>query len=197
MLAVAAAVLLGVFEGFVGFVCVAPGSSLATTCALVTAIGLIGLGLGWVVFVWRKGQRSAFRVFAVSTVVLSAVAVWWTWAFALPAAVQWDTSATPRAQAALRGIGDDKSVCTDVRSGSIGPLPAPYQRCAINGPPGSTVEYLVLSGDQPLSPYRGLIYSDAPETTFSDECTRHLVGAWYAFTSDPAGLIGYSCRGGA
>jgi hypothetical protein len=195
MFAGAAAVFLGVFEGFIGFVCVAPGSSLVTTCAVVTAIGLIGLGLGWVTL-WRKGHRSAFRVFALGTVALSTVAVWWTWAFALPAALQWDASATPRAQAALRGIGSDKSICTDVRSGSIGPLPAPYQRCAISGPPGSTVQYSVLSGEQPLSPYRGLIYSDAPASTFSDECTRHLVGEWYAFSSDPAGLIGYSCRGG-
>jgi hypothetical protein len=195
MLAGAAAVVFGVFEGFVGFVCAAPGSSLATTCALVAALGLVGLGLGWAVL-WRRGHRDGFRVFAVGTVALSIAAVWWTWAFALPAALQWDTSATPRAQTALRGIGDDKSVCTNVLSGSIGPLAAPYQQCAINGPPGSTVEYLVLSGDRPLSPYRGLIFSEAPESTFSDECTRHLVGDWYAFSGDPAGLIGYSCRGG-
>ena len=195
VLAGSAAVLLGIFQGFVGFSFVQPGTSLATTCALVAAIGLIGLGLAWFVL-WRTEHRGACGVFAAGIVLVSAAAVWWTWAFALPAAIQWDTSAAPRAEAALHGIGVDKSVCTNVWTGSIGPLRAPYQQSAINGAPGSTVEYMVLSGDQPLSPYRGLIFSDAPEATFSDECTRHLVGEWYAFSSDPAGLTGYSCHGG-
>ena len=189
------AALLGLFEGFVGFTSVTPGASLATTCALVATMGLIALTSGWVLL--RRQRHSVpVRVFVVGTVLFGAAAVWWTWSFAMPTAMRWDPGATSRAQAALRGIGEDRSVCASVRTGVIGPLEAPYRQCAINGPPGSTVEYLVLSGEQVASPSRGLVHSDAPETTFSGECPRHLVGDWYAVTSDPSGLIGYTCRGG-
>jgi hypothetical protein len=190
-----AAVLFGVFEGFIGFTFVTPGASLATICALLVAIGVLALALAWAAL--RKlGTRVPLAVFAAGTVLLGAAAIWWTWAFAMPAALQWDAGATPRALAALQGIGNEKSVCVNVTSGAIGPLTPPFRQCAINGAPGSTVEYTALSGTTPASPYRGLLFSFAPEATFSDECSRHLVGHWYASTSDPSGLIGYTCHGG-
>ena len=129
------AALLGLFEGFVGFTSVTPGASLATTCALVATMGLIALTLGWVLL--RRQRHSVpVRVFVVGTVLFGAAAVWWTWSFAMPTAMRWDPGATSRAQAALRGIGEDKSVCANVKTGAIGPLEAPLPAVRDQRPAG-------------------------------------------------------------
>jgi hypothetical protein len=189
------AVLLGFLKGYVGYILVAPGQSLIESCVFVSLIALVGLGLGWRVL--RKlDNRASLHVFAIISVLVSTSAIWWTWAFAMPAAMSWDSSATPRAVAALKGIGLEKSTCINVTTGSIGPLNAPYRQCAINGPPGSMVSYDAEAGSTVVTPYRGLIFSYAPASSFSDECDRHLVGHWYAFTSDPSGMTGYTCNPG-
>ena len=140
---------------------------------------------------------SPFRVFAVGTVLLGAAAVWWTWAFAMPAAMRWDAGATPRALAALRGIGDVKSVCRNATTGAVVPLRAPFGQArttARRGPRSNTWSCRAIRSSRP-SGASSTATRPRPATS-SDECTRHLVGGWYAVTDDPSGSIGYTCHGG-
>jgi len=188
------ALLVGVADGYFGYIIESPGTSLAGHCLLVAVVAASVAAAGW--WVSRKRNRWFASVFVGTMAAVGVLVVWWTWAFAMPAAMTWDTQATPRAVASLTGIGTDKSVCSNVETGSVGPLDAPYRQCSINGPPGSTVYYYAMSGSTLAGPYRGLIFSYAPSDTFNDECVRHLVGHWYAFTGDPSGRTGYTCIGG-
>ena len=188
------ALLVGLGDSYLGYVIESPGTSLAGHCLLVAVVAAIVAAAGW--WVSRKRYRLFASVFVGAMAMIGILVVWWTWAFAMPAAMTWDTQATPRAVASLTGIWTDKSVCSNVESGSVGPLSAPYRQCSINGPPGSTVYYYAMSGSTLADPYRGSVFSYAPTNTFNDECARHLVGHWYAFTGDPSGGLGYACIGG-
>jgi hypothetical protein len=186
--AIAVAVLVGVLDGYLAFVIESPGTSLAGNCLLVACVALLVTGVGWRLL--RSKGRRLRRTFVVSMLAFGLLATWWAWAFAMPAAMAWDSHATPDALTALRGIPPEKTVCIQVTSGAIGPLSAPYERCALAGPPGSFVEY-----SAPSSSGRGLIFNEGPPP--NDECVRHLVGNWYGYTGDPSGMTGYAqCRGG-
>ena len=132
----------------------------------------------------------------VGTVLLGVAAVWWTWAFAMPAAMRWDASATPRALAALRGIGDDKSVCRNVMTGAIGPLRAPFRQCAINGPPGRWSNTLCCRATRSSRPTGASSTATCPRP-------RSATNA-HGISSEPGTpsptihpvSIGYTCHGG-
>ena len=189
---------VGLVAGYVGWKLVEPGASLVLTCIIVAAIPLAGLLVGWR---WLRapGDHTTRRLFVIATTTFGFAAVWWTYAFAMPASMAWDAAATSQAHHALIGVPVDKSQCIAITNGSIGPLRAPYNRCATNAPqPGSVVYYYVMSGPRTeADPYRGLVFNEGPASGLSDECVRHLTGDWYAFTADPQGLTGYDqCLGG-
>ena len=196
LLLIAGALVFGAVDGYLAYITESPGTSLAGHCLLVASIAVVVAAVGWRLL--RSKNHKIRLVFAVSFLAAGFLATWWAWSFAMPAAMSWDSSATPRALGALKGIGVDRSVCVNVTSGSIGPLHAPYRQCAVIGGTGSLVEFTAQSqgNKADVSPYRGLIFSDQPESTFSDECTRHLVGEWYAYTADPSGMTGYTCHQG-
>jgi hypothetical protein len=192
------AVAIGVVAGYVGWTLVTPGASLVLTCITVAAIPLVGLLVGWR---WLRspGDRATRRLFVTAATILGIAAVWWTYAFAMPAALAWDTSATSQAQHAVIGVPVDTTRCTAVLTGSIGPLRAPFNRCATSAPrSGSVVYYYAMSGPRTdADPYRGLVFTGGSASGLFDECVRHLTGDWYAFTADPNGLTGYDqCLGG-
>jgi hypothetical protein len=183
------ALVFGAADGYVAFVIESPGTSLAGHSLLVAAIPVVVAAFGWLSL--RSKGRKLRVIFATSILIAGFLATWWAWAFAMPAAMTWDNRATLDAVAATSGIPPEKSVCVQVTSGAIGPLSAPYRRCALTGPPGSIVEYFARGSTDPT---RGLIFDEGPAP--SDECVRHLTGHWYAFTNNPSGMIGYTCRGG-
>jgi len=192
------AVAIGLVAGYVGWMLVTPGASLVLTCIIVAAISLVGLLIGWR---WLRspGDRTTRRLSVTATAIFGIAAVWWTYAFAMPAAMAWDTAATPQAQRALIGIPVDKTQCIAVMNGSVGPLRAPYNRCATSASlAGSVVYYYAMSGPRTdADPYRGLVFTEGPASGLLDECVGHLTGDWYAFTADPSGLTGYDqCLGG-
>ncbi len=190
------ALLFGALDGYIAYRIESPGTSLAGHCLLVAVIAIVAAAIGWRLF--RSRSRKFRATFTTSILIAGLLATWWAWAFAMPAAMSWDTHATPRAFEALKGIGVERSVCVIVTRGSIGPLHAPYQQCAINGRPGSQVQFTARSegAKSDVSPDRGLIFTEAATNTLSGLCTRHLVGDWYAFTADPSGKAGYTCRFG-
>ena len=191
--AIGAALVLGAADGYLAVIMESPGSSLAGSCLFVALVALAAGLMGW----WRLKRRNKHlaQVFLISMIISGILATWWAWAFAMPASMAWDSSATPSALEALEGIAPDHSVCVKVTSGSIGPLDAPYERCAIVAPPGATVSY--YAGSTANSPARGLIFFHGARLVGTDQFVRHLVGDWYAFTEDPSGMLGYSFMGGA
>src|SRR6202041_83078 len=130
--ALAVAVLVGLGDGYLAYRIESPGTSLAGHCLLIALIAGVATNAGW--WFWRKRNRRVAWFFAVTMGVVGVLALWWAWAFAMPAAMAWDSHATADARAALDGLPPDKSVCVEFRTGSIGPLNAPYTRCAIAGP---------------------------------------------------------------
>jgi len=197
-IAALSAVAIGFVAGYVGWTLVTPGASLVLTSIIVAAISLVGLLVGWR---WLRspGDRTTRRLFVTAGAVSGIAAVWWTYAFAMPAAMAWDTAATPQAQHALIGVPVDKTQCIAVMRGSVGPLRAPYSRCATSASlASSVVYYYAMSGPRTdADPYRGLVFTEGPASGLLDECVRHLTGGWYAFTADPSGLTGYNqCLGG-
>ena len=104
-----------------------------------------------------------------------------------------DSHGTSQALAALKAVPLNKSQCVNITTGAIGPLKAPYQRCATNTQyQGSVVFYYALAGNAVVTLTSGLMFNEGPVSDASDQCVRHLVGDWYAFTSDPEGRTGYS-----
>jgi hypothetical protein len=67
--------------------------------------------------------------------------------------------------------------CSDVRSGAVGPLRAPYKVCAISTAEGHIVLYIAMSG----STMHGISFTDRGSGTFLDQCYKHLTGQWWAW----------------
>jgi hypothetical protein len=148
-------------------------------------------------------RRRSLSTFAVLVVTFTLVASVWTYEFALPASLAWDSGATRQAQETLLQLSHDpkgqdgvpSAPCTDVSSGSVGALIAPYRECAAYTNEGHFVTY-----DSVKDPGRGLGYTDVGAATFPDECSRHLVGEWWMYVEDGSGMgtcpIGYHFQGG-
>jgi hypothetical protein len=184
--------VVGLALGYLAYVDESPGDTPAAAGALVALLVALVIAGGW--WLLQRRNRGLVRTFVVSMVVVGVLVVWWAWAFAMPLAMAWDSGATADALGALRGISPDQSVCVTVTSGSIGPLTAPYERCALDGPPGAEVTYFAGGSDNGLA--RGLIFFDGPLRGGADQFVRHLVGGWYAFTQDSSGALGYTFTGG-
>ena len=182
---------------FVSWKLVSPGASLMVPCVAVAAFVLVALAAGLVILVPFGSPRAIVSYVLVAGLFGMAV-IWWTWAFSLSAPMAWDSGATPHTLAALAKAPTHSSRCVVVTTGGIGPLRAPYQECAIGPSHAGTVHFYAMSGGSVVSPSRGLVFDEGPASFLSDECARHLVGRWYAFTGDPAGGTGYDqCFGGA
>jgi hypothetical protein len=167
------------------------------SCIVVAGFGLVALAVGTVVLM-PFGSPRAIVSYALVAGLFGIAVIWWIRAFSLSAPVAWDSGATSQALAALAKAPTNASQCIVVTGGSIGPLRAPYQVCVSNPAHFGTVYFSVWSGGSIVSPARGLVFDEGPVSFLSDQCSRHLVGHWYAFTSDPAGLTGYDeCSGGA
>jgi len=199
--AVAAAVVIGVVLGYVGWVLPEPGGSVVVPTAVVVGIGVavtvIGAAVAYVVR--PRGGLTFVAVMAM----LTGLAVVWTWALALPVQMAWDGGVTAQARAALQRVEDGPKVrgvplvpCVDVTTGRVGPLAAPYRECAVATSEGHFVTFTVAGSD----PVRGIGYTDIGAATFEDECYRHLAGRWWMFVGDASGIgncpVGYRFHGG-
>ena len=179
--------------GYLGWVLPSPGGSLALPTLIVFGIGFVVGIVCWIV----TGSRATAVIVAAVTLAASL----WTFDFSLPASVSWDPSATSQAQSALARLaasprgqyGVPLHPCTTKLAGSVGPINAPYRECAVSTPEGQSVLFTVAG-----KTVRGLGYTDRAATSFPDECTRHLAGEWWMFTSTTGGCpIGYQFQGAA
>jgi hypothetical protein len=206
-LAVPAAIGVGVLLGWLGWALLVPGESLVIPSLLVLGTGAV-VALSSGIFGMRRPLRRWIRVFAKATVACSIAAAIWTFQFALPSSIAWDSGVTARAQAVLADLSVSARThhgvaplepCSIHRSGSVGPLNAPYKECAIWTTEGHFVTFTTLG---PRTA-RGLGFTNAGAPTFPDECARHLVGQWWMFTEPPNSSvspggcpIGYHFQGG-
>jgi hypothetical protein len=124
---------------------------------------------------------------------LGAASLLWTYFGVLPASVGFDSAS---ANVARHEVAQAAQGCRLVKQGSVGLLQSPYKICTEIIPRSSRVEFATPD----LS--RGYAYvSGASENWFSDECSRHLTGHWWAFASDQQAPVtgcpfGYSFHGG-
>jgi hypothetical protein len=197
------AVVGGVALGFLGWVLPTPGGPLVAPTAVVAAVGGGLATVAWIVACFRPDRRDLWT-FAVAVAAFTVLAAVWTFEFSLPVAMAWDSGATPSAERALVQVRDGPHnargvpllPCTNVRTGSVGPLDAPYAECAVSSPLGHFVTYTAIGP----GPVHGLGYTDIGAATFQDECSRHLTGPWWMFVQDTSGIgncpFGYRFHGG-
>lgn len=174
------AILLSVL----GWVLPTAGGSLVIPTLIVFAIGCaIGIAFWFISGTWAS---------LLCLAAITAAASVWTFAYSLPTAMVLDSNATSQAQAALvqlasspRGrYGIPLHPCVTEEVGSVGPINAPYGRCAVSTPEGHFVTFTAAGHDG------GIGYTDRFAATFPDECTRHLTGKWWMFTAETKGTAG-------
>jgi hypothetical protein len=155
--------------------------------------------VSWIVARFRPWYH-ALWVFSVLVMALTVMASIWTFEFALPASMAWSPGATHAAETVLLQLRDAPGFshgvapprgCSEVLSGSIGLLQAPYSECAVWTNEGHFVTFGGSHG--------GLTYTDDAATTFEDQCYRHLVGDWWMYAPESNDLggcpFGYSFSG--
>ena len=186
---------IAILLGYLGWALPSPGGSLVVPTLIVFGIGCAAAVIYWI----ATGSKMVTIVAAAITVVASV----WTFAFSLPTSVAWGSNATAQAQVALRQLaltprdaaGVTQPQCSTKRTGSVGPLDAPYRQCAFSTPQGTMVTFTVTGG-----PPRGLGYTNQGAATFPDECSRHLIADWWMFTGETSGTgdcpFGYRFHGG-
>jgi hypothetical protein len=142
-----------------------------TLCRLVSA--LRGTRFG------RIGLSSIFLGLGIASLL-------WTYFGVLAASVGFDSAGASVARhevaQAARVVERHHSYarCRSVKQGSIGMIQAPYKICTYVIPRSSMVEFATLSFNRGYAYVSGAI----GEGWFSDECTRHLTGHWWAFARD-------------
>ena len=173
VVALVAAVIVGVGEAFVGVMLAAPGQGEWDSALVVAAIAFGTIILSLVVFLrWLRSPRATIA-FVVTVLLLTVPAVWWTSNYGLSLRMGWDTGATDEAKAAIAMESYlVNGRCGYVSSGSVGPLSAPLNRC-VYVDPVAEVMYQTDNGD-------GLIYvpGTAPPSA-PDLCIRHLSAGWW------------------
>jgi hypothetical protein len=185
-LALVAVALVAIALGALGWFLPIPGGSLVAPTLTVLGVGAAIALVAWVAACFRPNQHWRW-VFAAGVVGVTVIAGIWTYAFSLPMSLWFDSGATAQALAALAPLRASAQAhggvatarpCTLQATGSIGPLRAPYQQCAVWTPEGRFVTFSAVGS----SPSRGLSFTYVGAKTFADECARHLVGQWWMFT---------------
>lgn len=204
--AAVAGALVGVALGCLGWFLPSPGGSLVTPTLVVGGVGAAIAVLG-ALFAFLAPRRVEPAVFACTVLLVTLMASAWTFQLSLPARMALDSSATQRAGAIFSEVNHadveltmPNEPCTDITTGSIGPLDAPYRACTWSAGRDHGVTFTKLDPSSKVS--RGISFTDLGPPTFLDECYRHLVGPWYMFRSaDLAGSsplcpVGYEFHGG-
>lgn len=206
--AILGAVGVGLVLGYLGWILLSPGGSIAIPTLVVFGAGAVVAFVASMVALSSNPLRLFAKYLAFAVGSMTILATVWTWQFALPASVAW-SSATTQAQQALTTAADGPKdahgmplhPCTTVTTGSVGPLAAPYQECATTPfPRRSAVMFSAVDTDGRPS-QRGIAYVlGGSAGWFADECSRHLEGPWWEFTASQNALgdcpMGYTYHGG-
>ena len=190
-------ILMALVLGYLGWVLPSAGGSLVVPTLIV-------IGIGCVLAVALTFFTRSLVLLLVAMVVVALASIW-TFSFSIPASLTWDSAATSHAEAVLAQLGSSPKTikgvspphpCSIVRSGTVGPIDAPYRMCSDFTPEGHFVTFTAVGHND-----QGLGYTDVGASTFEDECSRHLVGKWWMFNGHTNGLgscpIGYQFHGGA
>jgi hypothetical protein len=205
--AIAAGVTLGLLSGvalgYAGWVLPTAGGSVLIPTFVVFGIGAVVALAGWALAIVRPGRHGPLA-FAAVVGLCTLVASVWTFQFSLAARVSWGSDATTQAQLALVQLGQSPKYangaperpCVVVDHDSVGPLEAPYRRCAVSASEGYAVTFAPVG-----APSSGLAFTDMGGAAFPDECSRHLSGQWWTYHFDTSGTgscpFGYAYHGAA
>jgi hypothetical protein len=189
-------VLMAFVLGYLGWVLPSAGGSLVVPTLIVFGIGCV--------FVVALAFLTGSLGVALMAMGVVAVASLWTFSFSIPASLTWGSGATSHAEAALAQLSSSPQTikgvypphpCSIVRTGTVGPIDAPYRMCSVFTPEGHFVTFTSVGHSE-----QGLGYTDVGASTFEDECSRHVVGKWWMFNARTNGLgscpIGYQFHGG-
>jgi hypothetical protein len=181
--AVPAAVGLAAGNAYLGWQFAKPGQDLWYPAALVAAVAMGIIIVGAVVLFWLHAPRTTL-IFAALTVVLAIPSAWCAMEYSLPDRMAWDTAATRQAALLLQMPPTD--VCSEgaIKPKDIGPLSGVDFRCVYT----QQSEVYYRNG-----PQTGIVYhAGGSLPSLPDDCARHLVGAWWAFTGPtcPSGYQG-------
>jgi len=193
IVAYAATIVVCVIAGACSWLSVKPGDSLiwpmavnviifaffGAVCRLVSALRSTRFG--------RTGLSFTF-------LGLGALSLLWTYFGVLPASVGFDSAS---ARVADHEVARAARGCRLVKHGSIGLLQSPYKICTEVIPKASNVEFTTPDLNRGYAYVSGTI----SEGWFSDECSRHLTGHWWAFATDRDAPVtgcpfGYTFQGG-
>jgi hypothetical protein len=177
--------------GLLGWLLVRPGSSPVIPTAEVAGVIIVPFAVGMAVLSFSN-NRQLHRLFMGLFAVLGPLAIVWTSFGVLPASVAWNSAGQRLAATALKGSNGG---CHVVTSGSVGLVGAPYNVCIATFNGGTAVRFATADGKS------GYVYLTATSSAgwFPDECSRHIVGNWWAFgSSDGIGNcpLGYQFHGG-
>ena len=192
LLAASIPIAISIVAGLLGWLLVGPGRSLLVPTAEVALLVVLASVLGTVVLSFSD-NRQLHRLFIGLFAVLGSMAIAWTYFGVLPASVVWNSSGPDLAAKALQG---STSGCQLVTTGSVGLISAPYKECV------DTFKGAVAVRFAKVNMTMGYVYLAATNTSgwFPDECSRHLVGNWWAYSgpAPSAGCpVGYQFSGAA
>ena len=190
ILTVSIPIAISIAAGLLGWLLVAPGRSLLVPTVEVALLVVLATVLGTVVLSFSDNRRLR-RLFIVRFAVLGSMAIAWTYFGVLPASVVWNSSGPVLAAKALQR---STSGCQLMTTGSVGLITAPYKECV------NTFNGAVAIRFARVDMNMGYVYLTATKSSgwFPDECSRHLVGNWWAYSvpaPSAACPVGYTLSG--
>jgi hypothetical protein len=175
LLVVTIPIVISILGGLIGWLLVQPGRSVLVPSAEVAVLVTLPFVIGMAILSFSD-NRQLHRLFLGLFAVLGPMAIAWTFFGVLPASVVWNSSGPQLAATAATGPNGG---CRLVTSGSVGLVDAPYNVCVntFNGETGVTFAE--------ANSKSGYVYLTATSSSgwFPDECSRHLIGNWWAFGS--------------
>ena len=156
--------------GIVGFIFSSPGGSIVLPTILVALLALILTAVGWMALSSVNSPLIRFA-FAVLAILVGVSACWWAYTSALSVQITQDSAATVQAVTALRAASiAGAAQCRTVTNADLGPIRAPYSRCATPGR-GGFVTFASLESDAAGLPAHmvdaGLAFDQGPQTNLS------------------------------
>jgi hypothetical protein len=175
LLVVIVPIAVSLLAALLGWLLIRPGSSVLVPTAEVAVLVILPFVIGMAALSFSD-NRQLHRLFIGLFALLGPMAIAWAFFGVLPASIVWNSSGQ---QLAATAATVSNGGCRLVTSGSVGLIDAPYNVCVNTFKGGTGVTFAAADGKS------GYVYLTAISSSgwFPDECSRHLIGNWWAFGS--------------